>query len=167
MKIYFGQIYVEPGVEFPFSHFLQLRLSEEASALIKTPDPFTKKFGDDWSLMFRISAKRRIQRSETYGPTIFRKTKDVEYSVFLPFDVINEEANPSKAALQALLSAASTILKGYGADTDRFDKRKDRLIDEIVADPTMFLQGAENKRGPNHSADRMPGTDLHGESGGY
>ena len=165
MRIYFGQIYVEPEVNFPFSHHMQCRLSEEVSALVRTPDSFTSNYGDDWSLMFRISAKRRIPRSEIHGPAVFRKTKDVEYSVVLPFDVIQKEANPAKAALRDLLAAVSTVLRGQGAATERIDKRKDRLIEEIISDPTMFIQDADQKTVPNQSLDRMPGNNAPGDSG--
>jgi hypothetical protein len=165
MKIYFGQIYVEPGVEFPFSHLFQQRLSEEASALVGTPDSFTREYGDEWSLMFRISAKRRISRSEIHGPAVFRKTKDVEYTVVLPFDVVQNETNAAKAALRELLCAVLTVLKGYGASTARLEEREARLADEIVADPTMFKQTAAEHKGPNQSADRMPGSSAPGGSG--
>jgi len=103
MKVWFGQVYIEPGVNFPFSHHFQRRLSQEVTALTKPSREFIKKHGEDFELMFNVSAKQALQDNEIRGPAVFRKTKDLEYTVFLPFDVIMRHADAPKAALRFLL----------------------------------------------------------------
>ena len=103
MKIYFGQIYIQAGVSFPFSFDFQRRLSEEVTPLLQPSSKFCKKYGDDFSLMFRISAKSDLEDNEIRGPTVFRKTRDVEYSIFLPFDVIVRHTDAPRSALRFLL----------------------------------------------------------------
>src|SRR5438128_660345 len=103
MKVHFGQIYIEPGVEFPFSHLFQRYLAKEVTALVVPSGKFIEKYGSDFELMFRISAKNGIQDNEIRGPTVFRKAKDVEYTVFLPFDIISGTHDVPHSALRFLL----------------------------------------------------------------
>ena len=88
MNVFFSQIYIEPGVDFPFSYHFQRRLSEQVTSLVMPSARFLAKYGDDYKLIFNVSAKQVIQVNEIRGPTVFKKTKDVEYTAFLPFDVI-------------------------------------------------------------------------------
>src|SRR5438132_14279232 len=98
MKVWFGQIYIGPGVSFPFSHHFQRRLSHEVTALVEPSEKFIKKFGREFELMFRISAKQKLKRNEIRGPTVFNKTRDVEYTIFLPFAVIIRHVDAPKLA---------------------------------------------------------------------
>ena len=138
MKVRFGQIYVEVGVCFPFSLRFQQRLSEEVSSVIQPSAEFSKKFGDNWSLMFRISAKKRMDETEIRGPTVFRKSKDVEFSVFLPFDSLQRETGVERAALKTLLHAVCDVLERYSISTVLLRAKSEELIESICADPSMF-----------------------------
>jgi hypothetical protein len=140
MKVYFGQIYIEPGVKFPFSHHFQGRLSEEITALAEPSAEFIKKYGSDFDLIFNVSAKNTIQDNEIRGPTVFRKTKDVEYTVFLPFDVISRNPEVSKSALKYLLSGVCSVFKLLGIDTTQLVERQESMIENICSDPTMFAE---------------------------
>jgi hypothetical protein len=139
MKVYFGQIYIEVGASFRFSHQLQLRLSDEVTAAIQESADFAKAFGADWSLMFRISAKRKIEQAEILGPTVFRKAKDVEFSVFLPFNPLSREADVERAALAMLLGAVCEKLERYSISTVTLRERASGLIDSICSDSGMFM----------------------------
>ena len=138
MKVYFGQIYIEVGASFPFSHHLQLRLSEEVTSAVQPSVEFSKKFGDDWSLMFRISAKRKQDETEICGPAVFRKSKDVEFSIFLPIDSFQREANVERAALVALLYAVCEVLERYAISTALLRAKSEGLVERICTDPNMF-----------------------------
>src|SRR5262252_8362153 len=103
MKVHFGQIYVEPGITFPFSLHFQRRLSDEVSALLAPSAKFIQQYGENWELMFRISAKRTIHDCEIRGPSVFKKDKDLEFTIFLPFDVIQSEVSSTRSAIEFLL----------------------------------------------------------------
>src|SRR5580704_1479285 len=99
MKVYFSQIYIKPGVSFPFSHHFQVHLSNVITDLVVPSPSFVEKYGDDFDIVFRISAKREIRDNEIKGPTVFNKEKDIEYTVFLPFDVIHRAPDVNRSAL--------------------------------------------------------------------
>ena len=138
MKVWFGQFYIEPSVNFPFSHHLQRRLSQEITALVEPSAKFINEYGLDFELMFRISAKEALKESEIRGPTVFNKTKDVEYTVFLPFTVIMRHADAPKHALRYLLKAVCDVFDTLEINKTELIKQQQSLIDHICADPTML-----------------------------
>jgi hypothetical protein len=138
MKIWFGQIYIEPGVSFPFSYRFQHRLSEEVTALVLPSAKFIDTYGSDFELMFRISAKRGIEDNEIKGPTVFRKSHDVEYTVFLPFDAIMCKSQVPQSALRLLLMGIRVVLQALEIDTAGIAARQEALIEHICSDPEMF-----------------------------
>jgi hypothetical protein len=145
MKVWFGQIYIEPGVSFPFSHLFQRRLSAEVTALVEPSSTFLKKYGSDFELIFRISAKQGLKDNEIKGPTVFRKAKDVEYSIFLPFDVINRNADAPKRALSFLLKGVCKVFDMLEIDKTRLFNKQQSLIEGICSDPTMLEEPSWNK----------------------
>jgi hypothetical protein len=137
MKVYFRQVYIEPGVAFPFSHHFQRRLSEEVTALVTPSARFGKDYGTDFDLIVNVSAKKTLRDNEIRGPAVFRKTKDVEYSVFLPFDVVSNEQDVCKSALTFLLKGVCSVFEALGIDTARVAERQASLIESICSDPRM------------------------------
>ena len=92
MKIYFGQLYIQAGISFPFNSSFQRFLSEEVSKLVEMNPKFEQSYGTEYELMFRISAKKELLTNEICGPTIFKKEKDIEYTIFLPYKFIMEQS---------------------------------------------------------------------------
>ena len=138
MTVLFSQIYIEVGATFPFSHGFQNRLSAVISNLTEVSPPFVDKFGADWHLIFRISAKRGIAVSEIRGPTVFRKAKDVEFTVFLPFDILIGQLDVERSALHELLYQVCGVLDQIGISSARVRAQAASTVTEICADPTMF-----------------------------
>ena len=138
MKVYVVQIYIEPGVDFPFSYHLQRRLAREIRALVRPSPMFIRKYGRDFKLGLNISAKRRIKDNEVRGPTVFRKAKDVEYSIFLPFDVIMRDKKAPKTALKFLLRGIRSVLQSLDIDSGKLAESQESLIEEISSDPKML-----------------------------
>ena len=99
---------------------------------------FIKKSGSDFALIFRVSAKKALQDNEIRGPTVFRKAKDVEYTVFLPFDVITRSEQVPKLALTFLLKGACSVLDALEIDTTKVLEKQESLIESICSDPQMF-----------------------------
>jgi hypothetical protein len=144
MKVYFTQIYIKPGVIFPFSSHFQGRLSDEVTALVVPSAKFTQKYGDDWNLGFNISAKRTICDNEIRGPSVFRKAKDVEYTIFLPFDTIQREASVAQSAVTFLLQGVCSVLGSLGIDASEIRARQSSLAESISSDPIMFRPNDRN-----------------------
>lgn len=140
MHVHFGQIYIKPGVRFPFSHHFQERLSEEVTALVRPSGKFIQKYGIDFKVVFNISAKKGIQDNEVRGPTVFKKTKDIEYTVFLPYDVIMREPDTCKCALTYLLRGVRAAFALLDIDDVGLVKGHDALIENICSEPSMFLE---------------------------
>ena len=136
---------MEVGATFPFSIAFQQRLSKEVTALVEPSDEFGEKFGPDWNLMFRISAKRLIPSLEIRGPSAFRKTKDVEFSLFLPFDVLQRELDVERAAMRVILAGVCEVFSKLGIATAKVEEKKESLIDRLCSDTAMFDQKAPNQ----------------------
>lgn len=138
MKVHFGQIYIQPGVTFPFSHRFQKRFADDITSQVTPSTTFATKYGDDWDMIIRISAKTQIVDNEIKGPTIFRKDKDVEYTVFLPFDTISCCESAPQSALQFLLRGCCQILRRLDIDSALLEQNAESMIESICSDPTMF-----------------------------
>ncbi len=138
MRLYLSQVYIEPGANYPFSAAFQFFVSKRLSALVRTSDLFSKKYGGRWALIFRMSAKKLLQQNEIRGPTVFRKAKDVEYTIFLPFDVIARSADTSKTALVHLLSGVCSVLESLEIDAARIRENEVEIINHVCNDPKMF-----------------------------
>ena len=141
MHIYFSQIYIQEGISFPFSHIFQKYLSEKITSLVECSDKFTKLYGSDWDVIFRISAKKEIDETEIKGPTLFKKDKDIEYTIFLPYRKITKEKDIYKAALNDVITSVSGILESLGFSTSEIIASKSRLISEIHSNKEMFKYG--------------------------
>ena len=153
MKVFFGQIYIEAGTAFPFSIAFQQRLSGEVTRSIAPSDYFTNEYGQDWSLIFRISAKRNLLQNEVRGPTIFAKEKHVEFSIFLPFDEISADSDWAGTALHHLMEGVISILERLKIDSATLKIERARLIREICSDSAYFKK---NKAEQKHAADASP-----------
>jgi hypothetical protein len=138
MKVWFRQIYVEPGVNFPFSHLFQRRLSRDVTALVEPSAEFLRKYGSEFEMTFNVSAKQDLLDNEIRGPSVFKKTKDVEYTVFLPFDVIIRHADAPRHALRFLLKGVCNAFDRLEINKAKLLDTQDSLIEGICTDPTML-----------------------------
>lgn len=138
MKVSIGQIYIEPGVEFPFSDRMQAWLSKKLSSAAKASAEFEKKHGPGFNLIVRVSAKPQIQDNRIAGPTIFKKDKDVEFTLFLPFDVIMAAQDGCRVAAEYLLSGIRSVFQKAGIDPVKLDEQRASIIEHICSDPAML-----------------------------
>jgi len=99
-----------------------------------------KKYGEDWDLMFRISARAAIGDTDIRGPSVFRKNRNVEYSIFLPFTTIRGAEDVLRTAIEYLFDAFLSVLTKLGFSTERIGARRLALVDSICSDPRMFDQ---------------------------
>lgn len=151
MKVSFTQIYIEPGACFPFSLHFQRRISKAVSALVEPSVKFIDKFADDYELISYMSAKHGLHDNEIRGPGVFKKAKDVEYYVYLPFDAIMRHADSPRHALRYLLKGVCDVFDRLEIDKTRLLEKQDALIEGICSDPTMLAD-------PSWDDDRNPTT---------
>jgi len=140
MKTYFGQIYIQAGRSFPFSYVFQNYMGEKTTELIEPSSKFIKLHGEDYNLIFRISTKWQLAVNEIVGPTVYKKDKNVEYSVFLPYTPIMQTTEPNRNALEHLFEGVYEVLGGYEIDISKLKAKQGGIIDEVMSSPEMFVQ---------------------------
>ena len=138
MKIYVSQIYIQVGVSFPFSHHMQLWLGEQLSTMITITPEFRQTYGVDFDLIVQISARKGLVQNEIKGPTVFKKTKDVEYTIFLPYDVIARAENGCGTASTFILDGIQAVLTAAHLDAGDLAVRRDSFIKHICTEPAML-----------------------------
>lgn len=139
MKVAVSQVYIEVGVYYPFSYRFQVYISDELSKLVSPSAAYVERYGADYDLIINMSAKSGLTSAEVKGPTVFRKTKDVEYTVFLPFDRQERCDRASfRRALRELLGQITLILVRLEVDVSQLIRRSEAIVDRIVDDERMF-----------------------------
>lgn len=138
MNIYFAQIYIQAGASFPFSCEFQKYLSTEISSMTEPSVKFISLYGSEWNIMFRISAKKEIELTEIKGPTLFKKNKDIEYTIFLPYQVVLSDSNAYQKAFAQILSATCRILESLDITTTNIKSMSHHLSNEIFNNSKMF-----------------------------
>ncbi len=139
MKIYIGQIYIEPKVFYPFSHLFQIWLGEELTKRLKPSKEFIINYGEDFDLIFRVSAKSRISEVEIKGPTIFKRDKDIEFTVFLPFSDSNTNGVVKyRQVLTRLFNGIVNALQSLGIDASNVINDSAELIEYFYSAPEMI-----------------------------
>jgi hypothetical protein len=138
MQVRCRQIYIEPGASFPFSSVAIKYLDGGISNLVVPSAQFVSEYGDDYRLVFNISAKQSLDENEVRGPTVFKKTKDVEYTLFLPFTVIIGHENAPKSALKFLFQGMYTVFDLLGIDAGKVRQQEESMIKHVCSEPAMF-----------------------------
>lgn len=139
MKIFVGQIYVQVGIRYPFSYIFQKRMHEELSKLVKPSEAFLKKYSEDFEIMFRLSAKSEIKEAEIKGPTIYKKDKDIEFTVFLPHNGKPvESCEDCRGALEIFFGCVVIALESLTLDASLVKGNCNFLINTILSDDSMF-----------------------------
>ena len=139
MKIFVGQIYIEPGVAYPFSHHFQIWISEELTKRIRPSTKFINAYSDDYNLIFNLSAKSKILEPEIKGPTVFKDDKDVEFTIFLPYEIFElPEKDEYEQPLILLFSCIVQVLQSLGMDVSRLERDAASLIKQARSDPSMI-----------------------------
>lgn len=165
MKVSFSQVYIELGANFPFSVHFQRLLTKEVTALVQPSRNFIESYGADFELGFNVSAKHSLKDNEVRGPTIFKKSKAVEYTVFLPFDLIMSHMDAPKRALLFLLIGVCDVFDMLEIDKTKLLERRQSVIDAICSDPTMLAEPSWNKA-ENNTAVRKLFEDFFAKSKG-
>ncbi|HAH46549.1 hypothetical protein [Gimesia sp.] len=139
MNIYVAQIYIEAGVNYPFSHLFQVFFGKELTKRINPSGIFIKKYASDFDLMFRMSAKEHLKEPEIKGPTVFKKDKDVEYTIFLTFNKLKTPGPVLyRQVLRQLIDQIVIVLTDLEIDTSKLLADSSDIIETVVTEPKMF-----------------------------
>ena len=139
MKVSVGQIYIQAGVDFPFSFDMQSWISKELSALASPGPAFLKSYGKGFELIIRLSAKTELGENEIKGPTVFKKDKDVEYTLFLPYDRIRDAgAGSRQLAAEKFVDGVTAVFAKAGIEAPELSKRRATLIKKLATDDEML-----------------------------
>ena len=129
---------IRPGLEFPFSFKFTAWLSKAVSSRVNMSEHFSKKFGDDFKLGFRICAHDEFDHVRVYGPTVFKKDKSVEFSVFLPHhgrDYFNRDE--LVVVFDELMQSVVLILDRVGLDASGLCPDLPLLRAEFLTKPEL------------------------------
>ena len=137
MNIYISQIYIQPGVSYPFSYRFQKFMSEAVTERVSPSEKFVTRYGEDFDLIFRMSAKSEIAETEIKGPTVFKRDKDVEYSIFIPFRGNESDPKTLHDVVITLLNGIVSVLNGLGFDTTTLLDESEALANHIIEDESM------------------------------
>lgn len=138
MNVYVSQFYIEAGANYPFSHRFQHFVSKAIADRIASPESFVQKYGENFDLIFNMSARSDIRETLIKGPAVFQRGKDVEYSIFLPYDSDNHDPSALKQVVVRLLSAIVNVLTDLGFDASAVLRDSSELADQIVENPAMI-----------------------------
>jgi len=141
MRIHVGQIYVEPGVAFPFTHVFQKHIGDLLTNAAVQKDAFSDRFGSDYDLIFNLSAKKCLVSPEVKGPAVFKRHKTVEYTIFLPgfLNAVHDKESLAAVICQ-LLKAISAILGDLGMSASAAENDASNIALDIVNAPGMVRQ---------------------------
>ncbi len=139
MNIYIGQIYIDVGVKFEFNHVFQEYIHSILTRHSTPPNNFLERY-KNYDFMFRMSAKKDIQDVEIKGPSIFKRDKDIEYSIFLPYDVITQKDNHNYWALKYLFRGIYEIYDKNKFEYDILEKKEEEIIKKVISDSSMFYK---------------------------
>jgi hypothetical protein len=144
MKIFVGQVYIKAGVAFPFSLQFQKWLGDALSERVEASNQFNREFGVGFGLGLRISAKTEINQTEIKGPTVFKRDKTVEFTIFLPHRANNyHDLDVASQLVEQVLQSVAIILPRMGLDPAKILSDTEHLRSEFLNVPGLL----EEKKG--------------------
>jgi hypothetical protein len=138
MEIAVSQVYTKAGVNFPFSFTLQEYVSDTLSSFALPTSAFIQKYGVNWSLIIRVNADLGTINNRIVGPSVFKKDKDAEFTLFLPYDAILNSADSLHTAIEFLLEGVSTVFDRVGIEAPELVKNRESIINYIYSEPRML-----------------------------
>lgn len=139
MRVFVGQIYISPGISFPLTLHFQKWLGEELTNRIEPSEEFQRAYPGDFDLGFRLSAKSEIREPEIKGPTVFKRDKNVEFTIFLPYRAQAEpESDRYRWLMELLLDSIVQVLLRLRIEPTKVRDSASELIERFIASPAMI-----------------------------
>ncbi|WP_249744642.1 hypothetical protein [Burkholderia pyrrocinia] len=141
MKISFGQIYPEVGVSFDFTNTVLAELNEGINSLEGSFAHYVKLFsGDDFSVVFIISATKKSDILSVKGPTTLAKKKRVEFVLHIPYKQFESFLDQMDYALNFIECGVKSTFDRYNSDSSGVAEMVSRTKDAIRADPDKYMK---------------------------
>ena len=137
MTIYLTQIYVEAGANFPLSHHFQLLAGKLLTDAFCLPPPFVAKYGSDFALVLRMSAKSSLQVVEIVGPTVFKRDKTVEFTIFIPFRKVPFDKTVFREVITLLMEGINQVFIRIGVGNEEITERLTLCAERILSADNM------------------------------
>lgn len=133
-NLFISYIILSPDLDNQFSDLTHKGIVEKLRNAFPNWKGFHKSF-KDYNLGFTIVMDRGIDALQVKGPTIFRRTKDVDFSIFLPEKV--ELLNPDKYEdieyyLDLIFSGLEIVLSQYDVRNEEIELIKNECKNEFV-----------------------------------
>lgn len=139
MKIFIGQIYIKPGICYPFSFHFQKWLATELTKCVVPSEPFKLSYPGGFDLGFRISAKTDIDQPEIKGPTVFKRDKKIEFTIFLPFlEPTGNNQKDYREIMHMILGSIISTLITLKIETKTIESIVPDIIEHFLSTPAMF-----------------------------
>jgi hypothetical protein len=139
LRIHIVQIYVNAGIRYSFTHVFQRRMQEILSNLVRPSGEFSRRYGSDFAVVFNLSAQTGISVPRIVGPAVYRKTKDVEYTIFLPHDGSDaNQLDDYTKQIRDFLAGVIDVLERLKLDAAPVKEKTDDIVREISSDPAMI-----------------------------
>jgi len=117
-----ASIFSEVGVDFPISYKVnQLLLDRLVKKLQKENQEVNVK-GEFFSLGVIVSTRKNVTDLSFQGPSISKKYKMVDYTIWMPFAKVIESDNILFAYLDYLCQGISLVMKECGYPTAAISK---------------------------------------------
>lgn len=140
MIVRFTQVYIEVGVSLPFSVKLQEYLGNIVSSIAQPSEVFLSKFDSSFNIRIYISAKRGIVSNEVCGPACAKRNKEIEYTIFLPFDQISKSEHFVKLSAGFIFDGICEVFDDLCIESRFLASKRAEAIDFICSSTEMIKQ---------------------------
>ncbi|SNB26256.1 hypothetical protein NO004_380008 [Flavobacterium psychrophilum] len=134
MILIVGAWYNEVGYSFEFSHKVDNYIREQIKEFVFPKYGLNKK-DEDWYLRLIIATDSKTQKTEVRGPDVKKRTKRVEFGLWLPHDVINKSTYPLETYIDCFFEALEIVFSNYNVPKEEIETIKENCKKEILHNP--------------------------------
>ena len=127
-------------MDLPFTHVMQRWLGEELTRVASQDAKFQEVYGPEFALGVRINADTGTTESEIKGPTVFKRDRDVEYTVVLPFDVIDKAPDRRRMAAECIVTGVSAVFAELEVGLAGLSEKRESLVERLVNDADFWSE---------------------------
>jgi len=89
--------------------------------------------------MIRLNASKKMQSYKVYGPTVFRKDNDIEYTIVIPYKCnCDSNLNWIEPAVHTIFDAVCEVLGRIEINSDLVNNSRMDFIHSVKRDAQMF-----------------------------
>ena len=134
MILTIGAWYNEVGYSFEFSHKVLNYIREKIKEFIFSRYELDKK-DEGWHLRLVIATDSKTQTTEVKGANINKRSKTIEYGLWLPHDFINKSTYPLETYIDCYFVALEIVFSNYNVPKEEMEIIKENCKKEILNNP--------------------------------